>query len=93
MTRPALRCLLLCTTLLALGACQEPAAQPGATRGQEPAAEPGAAEAEAEAGAPKIAADAKHDFGFIKASETVEHVFEIRNEGTADLKIENVRKT
>jgi len=45
-------------------------------------------------GAPKIAADeAVYDFGAIKATDTVEHVFEIRNAGDADLKVERVQKT
>jgi hypothetical protein len=45
-------------------------------------------------GAPKIAADeAVYDFGAIKATDTVEHVFTIRNAGDADLKVERVQKT
>lgn len=45
-------------------------------------------------GVPKIVADdAEHDFGGIKASDTVEHVFTVRNDGTADLKIERVQRT
>jgi hypothetical protein len=52
------------------------------------------AEAQVQAGAPKIAAgEPVHDFGAIKATDTVEHVFKIHNEGTADLKIERVQRT
>ena len=48
----------------------------------------------AKTGAPKIAADeAVYDFGAIKATDTVEHVFKIRNAGDADLKVERVQKT
>jgi hypothetical protein len=48
----------------------------------------------AQSGAPKITADeAVYDFGAIKATDTVEHVFEIRNAGDADLKVERVQKT
>lgn len=45
-------------------------------------------------GVPKIVAEnAIHEFGGIKASDTVEHVFTVRNEGTADLKIDRVQRT
>ena len=45
-------------------------------------------------GAPKITADeAVYDFGAIKATDSVEHVFTIRNVGNADLKVERVQKT
>lgn len=45
-------------------------------------------------GAPKITADeAVYDFGAIKATDSVEHVFKIRNAGDADLKVERVQKT
>ena len=48
----------------------------------------------AEGGAPKITADeAVYEFGAIKATDSVEHVFEIRNVGDADLKIERVQRT
>jgi hypothetical protein len=48
----------------------------------------------AKGGAPKITADeAVYEFGAIKATDSVEHVFEIRNVGDADLKIERVQKT
>jgi hypothetical protein len=41
------------------------------------------------AGAPKIVAvEAAFDFGKVKQGQPVEHVFKIRNEGTAELKIE-----
>jgi len=46
------------------------------------------------ASGPKITVDkAVHDFGSIKATESVEHVFVLRNAGDADLKIEKVKKT
>lgn len=45
-------------------------------------------------GVPKITSDAAvHDFGGIKATDSVEHVFGIRNAGSADLKIERVQPT
>lgn len=45
-------------------------------------------------GVPKITSDAAvHDFGAIKATDSVEHVFEVRNAGSADLKIERVQPT
>jgi hypothetical protein len=45
-------------------------------------------------GAPQITADeAVYDFGAIKATDSVEHVFKIRNAGDADLKVERVQKT
>jgi hypothetical protein len=44
--------------------------------------------------APRIAADeAVFDFGAIKVTDTVEHVFKLRNIGNADLKVERVQKT
>lgn len=48
----------------------------------------------AQSGAPKIgSAAAVHDFGAIKATDSIEHVFTINNAGTADLKIERVQRT
>lgn len=45
-------------------------------------------------GAPRIASDAAvHDFGAIKPTDSVEHVFGIRNAGSADLKLERVQPT
>ena len=45
-------------------------------------------------GVPRITSDAAvHDFGAIKATDSVEHVFGIRNAGSADLKIERVQPT
>lgn len=50
--------------------------------------------APAEQGAPKIAADAPvFDFGAISGTDSVEHVFVIRNVGDAELKVERVQKT
>jgi hypothetical protein len=94
--------LLACLTLVAPlsmgcggGAENQPDAGPAVDGAGETAAAGTEAAAEADAdGVPKIAADqAIHDFGGIKASDTVEHVFTIRNEGTADLKIERVQRT
>jgi predicted small lipoprotein YifL len=58
-------------------------------------AETGAsAEVEAEVGIPRIAADEPvHDFGAIKATDSVEHVFKVKNVGTGDLKLERVQRT
>lgn len=45
-------------------------------------------------GVPKIAADEPvHDLGAIKATDSVEHVFKMRNVGDADLEVERVQKT
>lgn len=42
--------------------------------------------------APKIVAvEGEHDFGKVKQGKAVEHVFKLKNEGTADLKIEKAR--
>ena len=52
------------------------------------------AEVVAEGGVPKITADeAVYEFGAIKVTDVVEHVFKIRNAGDADLKIDRVQKT
>ena len=46
------------------------------------------------ASGPRITVDkAIHEFGSVKPSESVEHVFVLRNAGDADLKIEKVKKT
>ncbi len=64
-----------------------------AERSASPASE-AAAPAPIPGGAPKITVDEPvHDFGGIKATDTVEHVYKIRNTGDADLKIERVEKT
>jgi hypothetical protein len=84
---------VLATTTLVVGACNSaPTPTPAEA---EPASEPAvAAEAEPEAGVPKIAADeATFNFGAIKPTEKIDHVFKIKNVGTADLKIERVQKT
>lgn len=70
-----------------------------ACRGEAPPAESAAAVvatdgAVVKAGAPKITADeAVYEFGAIGATDSVEHVFKIRNAGDAELKIERVQKT
>lgn len=66
-------------TLLVLQACGGRIEEATATSNQ------GAA-ADTQSGVPKIvAADAAYDFGKVKSGEDVEHVWKIRNEGTADL--------
>ena len=84
--------LALSVVALTLGACKSDPPPPAAA--DEPASEPAvAAEPEAE-GAPKIAADEPvFDFGAIKPTDKVDHVFKIKNAGTADLKIINVQRT
>lgn len=60
------------------------------------ASEPGASEPDTVVGdgVPRITADAAvHDFGAIKATDSVEHVFVIRNAGSGDLKLERVQPT
>lgn len=48
----------------------------------------------AQDGVPAISSNAAvHEFGAIKATDSVEHVFRIRNVGTADLEIERVQRT
>ena len=83
--------------VLACGADPSPAptkVEPPKQDAGAPVAEtPGAAEA-AKDGVPTIASDAAtFDFGAIKPKDSVEHVFAIRNAGTADLKIERVQRT
>jgi hypothetical protein len=58
--------------------------------------EPGASEPDpvVRDGVPRITSDAAvHDFGAIKPTDSVEHVFGIRNAGSADLKLERVQPT
>lgn len=58
--------------------------------------EPGASEPRTAVrdGVPRITSDAAvHDFGAIKPTDSVEHVFGIRNAGSADLKLERVQPT
>lgn len=70
----------------------ESAPPPTPAAGETGAAQ--AADAPDAEGVPKIAAaEPVHEFGGIKASDTVEHVFAIKNEGTADLKIDHVQRT
>lgn len=95
MTRAA---TLLPTPLIAAGlvlACSiEPS--PAPTKVEVPRIDAGTHEASpvVQDGVPAISSDAAvHDFGAIKATDSVEHVFQIRNVGTADLKIERVQRT
>ena len=86
----------IATVLVLLGGCNSSSAPTPAPSEEEAAAaaEPVAAEAEAVTGTPKIAADQPvFEFGAIKPTDKVEHVFKIRNAGTADLKIERVQRT
>lgn len=91
------KCSLLALCIVAvtsLGGCKSESPPP--TAESEPAGETAvAAEPEPElAGAPKIAAaEPVFDFGAIKPTDKVEHVFKIHNAGTADLKIERVQRT
>ena len=92
MIRRANILLVLSVVALTLGGCKsEP---PPPTEADEPASESAvAAEPEAE-GTPKIAVDEPvFDFGAIKPTDKAEHVFKIKNAGTADLKIIKVQKT
>ncbi|PRQ04983.1 DUF1573 domain-containing protein [Enhygromyxa salina] len=100
MSKPAKPlCALSLVTSLMLLACgtQSPAPAPAAQAEVQANADAstdtdtGAAEQQ---GAPKIASDeATYDFGAIKPVDSIEHVFKIKNEGTADLHIERVQKT
>jgi hypothetical protein len=95
-TRPAKHLFALsilgCLVLVGCRA-EDPAPTPAAEPEASAASETGAA-ADAEAGVPKIASDAPvFEFGEIKPTDTIEHVFKVKNEGTADLKIERVQRT
>jgi hypothetical protein len=88
---------VLATTTIIVGACNSapstPADAGSAEAEAEPASDPAVA-AEPEGGVPKIASDEPiFNFGAIKPTDKVEHVFKIKNAGTADLKIERVQKT
>jgi hypothetical protein len=85
---------ILATTTLMVGGCNAaPAPTETGPAEAEPASDPAVA-AEPETGAPKIAADEPvFNFGAIKPTEKIDHVFKIKNVGTADLKIERVQKT
>lgn len=103
-TRPAKHLLALppscaLALALALAGCRAeapaPAPAPAASEA-EAGSETGAAAPKiaAEAPAPRIAAEAPvFEFGAIKPTDTVEHVFKVKNEGSADLKIERVQRT
>lgn len=101
MTRAAklIPALLVPATLSLALACGGEAPAPTKVEvSQDPAevSEPQASEPQAVAkvGVPKITSDAAvHEFGAIKATDSIEHVFTIRNAGTADLKIERVQRT
>lgn len=93
MTRPTqLASLLLVAAALTLAACRS--APPAETVAAENVAAETGAVATAKAGTPKITADeAVYEFGAIGITDSIEHVFKIRNTGDAELKIERVQKT
>lgn len=82
---------------IACGSHESPPPSKVVVSDDEPgASEPGASEPNTvvPAGAPKITSDAAvHDFGAIKPTDSVEHVFKVRNAGSANLKIERVQPT
>jgi hypothetical protein len=85
--------LPLVAGIVMLGGCNSSAPTPTPSE-DEPAVAAEPVAAEAQTGAPKIAADEPvFEFGSIKPTDKVEHVFKIRNAGTADLKIERVQRT
>lgn len=85
---------VLSLTLVASLACTSESAVPTPVAASETgSSEPAAAAADVEA-APKIAcAEAVYNFGAVSPTDKIEHVFTIKNEGTAELKIERVQKT
>jgi hypothetical protein len=92
LTDSLVRLSLVAATIVVLGGCNSAPATPTPSA-DEPAAEPAAA-ADPEAGVPRIAADEPvFEMGAIKPTDKVDHVFKIRNAGTADLKIERVQRT
>jgi hypothetical protein len=80
--------------LVACGAKSAPVPVPEVSASEAETGALAEAEPQAQAGTPKIAADEpSHDFGAIKATDSLEHVFKIKNVGTADLKLERVQRT
>jgi hypothetical protein len=94
LVRPRLLALSVVATTMLLGGCNSAPSAPSPSE-DEPASEPAvAAEPEGVTGLPKIVADEPvFEFGAISPTSKVEHVFKIRNAGTADLKIERVQRT
>jgi hypothetical protein len=83
---------VLATTTIMVGGCNSVPPEPTPAEA-EPASESAVA-AEPDAGVPKIASDEPiFNFGAIKPTDKVEHVFKIKNAGTGDLKIDRVQKT
>jgi hypothetical protein len=83
--------LLAAALVVACGSEPAPTPAPAETEADANTTEPRAAD---EDGTPKIASDAAtFEFGAIKPTDKVEHVFIVKNEGTADLKIERVQRT
>lgn len=81
----------LCLSLFAL-ACSSDA--PPSSETSAAAAESATPAATPSVEGPKITcADAVHEFGAVGPNTSVEHVFTIKNEGNADLKIERIQKT
>lgn len=87
--------LVVVPLALACGTHEPPPPSKVVVSNDEPgASEPGASEPTVRDGVPRITADAAvHDFGGIKATDSVEHVFVIRNAGSGDLKLERVQPT
>jgi hypothetical protein len=91
MTRFTALSILAATTIM-LGGCNS--APPAPAPSEAEPADENAVAAEPENGVPKIAADEPvFEMGAIKPTDKVDHVFKIRNTGTADLKIERVQRT
>jgi hypothetical protein len=85
---------LLSWLLVACGTKSAPAAVPEGSANEDRTEAVAQEGPRARAGTPKIAADQpSHDFGAVKATDSLEHVFQIENVGTADLKIERVQRT
>jgi hypothetical protein len=90
--------LLPVLVLALVSACGGPSTTPTKAE-QQPAADAGVEEASTEGaaeqqGVPRIASDeATFDFGSVAAHGTVEHVFTVKNVGTAELHIERVQRT
>ena len=88
--------LLLAPSFMVLACTSQPAAPAPVAEAQPQAEATTSAETGAalEQGAPKIASDeATFNFGAIKPVDSIEHIFKIKNVGTADLHIERVQKT
>lgn len=91
---PCALLLAASSLFLALACAAEPATPEVVEQAQPDATTSTQADAEPEPGVPKIASDeATFDFGAIKPVDSIEHIFKVKNEGSADLHIERVQKT